>query len=319
MISTKEAELEIATNETGGAVVTVIKGEALVSNDCGSLTVTEGKQAEALKNTSPYELKKISSEEMLKRLDWTDFGNPRIMVMIKEVHPGEETFLSIMESSINKSLNEAYYHLIDSSQIELLRKSDEAKNAMEGDLASAAALGMRLESDIVITGKVETEYVGEIKTGENTIVTCQARCEIRVIIADTAQIILSEKLTEKAASLSIEEAGKKAIEKIAKKISEGLVWSIPLNYAIAGEGNRAIQIIFTDCNFSERNKIIEFLKSTGEIEKVYPRSFENSIAIIDVEYVKSTEDLAEILLNIEDPIIEITGITMNKIEAKISK
>jgi len=242
------------------------------------------------------------------------------MVLIEEVNPDKTDGLSVMESTINSELSNARYHLIDAQEIEIIRKSDEAKEAITGDPVAAATLGLRLESDIIITGRVETEYVGKIETSQNTLITCQARCDIRAVVADTAQIILSKKLSEKATGLSEEGAGKKAIEKISSIIAEELVWEIPLNYAIAGNSHRTIQIIIKNCDFSSRTKIIDYLKNIPETNgKVYPRNFENSIAVVDIEYTGSSESLAEKIVNLQEPEIEITAITMNRIEINIIK
>ncbi|HPZ10113.1 MAG TPA: FecR domain-containing protein, partial [Candidatus Eremiobacteraeota bacterium] len=274
-----EFELEASNKET---ILTVSSGEGEFSNSSGFVSVKEKTRYSATSGKAPSEVKKISEDEM--KFTWANFGNPRVMVVIEELNLDKPNLVSAMESAINSALSDAYYYLVDPVQINTIRQSDEAKKGVAGDLLSAATLGKRLQSDIIIIGKVETEYVGEMQTSQNKIITSQARCDIRVVISDTAQIILAKKLTEKGTSLSSESAGMKAIEKIAREISKELVWEIPVKYTVVSNSHRAIQLVITDCNFASRDRIIQYLKTIPCVgEKVYPRSFENSIAILDVE------------------------------------
>lgn len=317
----KNAECAINfEKDSKSSLLTVFRGTVEFSNKLGSREITENQEIKILLNEGPGELKSLSEEETIEKLKWTDFGNPRVMVVIEELNLDQVNSFSSTESRINSELSSAHYHLIDPEEIDLIRKSDEAKNALSGDVLSAATLGMRLKSDIIITGTVETEFVGQMDTSQNSIITCQARCDIRVIIADTAQIILAKKLTEKATSLSKEAAGMKAIDEMAKKIAGELIWEIPVNYTVVSNSHRSVQLVITDCDFNSRSKIIEYLKSIPVInERVYPRSYENSIAILDVEYIGTSEALAEEILKTENPALEITGITMNRIDLKVVK
>jgi hypothetical protein len=315
--SVTNGEFEI-TADRDATILTNIKGNTEFYNDCGKAICYENISYMTDKNSLPKEIKKLTGNEISEHLKWTDFGNPRVMVLIEELSLDKKILSSSMESSINSNLSDAHYHLIDPGQIDIIRKSDEAKKVLSGDLLAASTLGKRLKSDIIITGNVETEYVGQMTVSGNIIVTCQARCDIRVIIADTAQIIVSKKLTEKATSLSKEEASKKAIDKIADRIAKELLYDIPVNYTMSGNTQRAMELVIFNCDFTSRDKFITFLKSIPEIgEKVYPRTFENSIAIIDIEYKGTSEELAkEIMTEFK---IDITAITMNKLEIKISK
>ena len=313
----KGTELEIEETENS-SILTVIRGTVEFFNKSGSLTATEKTVVTATAGTVPLLVKKLSDDEILKKLEWSSFGNPRVMVLIEEVNFTKKGFIT--ESTLNSSLSDNHYHLIDPTQINAIRETDEAKKGLTGDLLSAAALGKRLQSDIIVIGKVSTEFVGQMSTSQNTVITSNARCDIRVVISDTGQIILAKAISQKGTSLSREEAGNKAIKKMADIIVKDLAWEIPVKYTVLSNSHRAIQIIVSNCDFASRDRILENLKQnpvTGD--HVYPRSFENSIAIIDVEYIGTSDSLAGEILKISDPKISVTGITMNRIEISVTK
>ncbi|MEQ8170588.1 MAG: FecR family protein [Candidatus Eremiobacterota bacterium] len=313
----KGTEMEIEGTENS-STLTVIKGTVEFFNNSGSLLVREKTVATATADTAPSEIKRLSDDEILKKLEWSSFGNPRVMVLIEEVNFEKKGFIT--EGTLNSSLSDNHYHLIDETQINAIRETDEAKKGLTGDAVSAATLGKRLQSDIIVIGKVATEFVGQMSTSRNTLFTSNARCDIRVVISDTGQIILAKTISQKGTSLSREEAGNKAIKKMADIIVRDIVWEIPVNYTVLSNSHRAIQIIVSNCDFTSRDKIIEHLKQnpvTGN--HVYPRSFENSIAIIDIEYIGTSDGLAGEILKISDPKISVTGVTMNRIEISVNK
>jgi len=313
----KGTELEIESTENS-STITVIRGTVEFFNKSGSLLVREKTVVTATVDTAPSEIKKLSDDEILKKFEWSSFGNPRVMVLIEEVNFEKKGFIA--ESTLNSSLSDNHYHLIDQSQINAIRETDEAKKGLTGDLISAATLGKRLQSDIIIIGKVATEFVGQMSTSQNTVITSSARCDIRVVISDTGQIILAKTLIQKGTSLSKEEAGNKAIKKMADIIVKDLVWEIPVKYTVLSNSHRSVQIIVSNCDFTSRDRIIENLKQNPvTCDHVYPRSFENSIAIIDVEYIGTSDGLAGELLKISEPKISVTGITMNRIEISVTK
>jgi hypothetical protein len=313
----KGTELEIEVRENS-STLTVIRGTVEFFNKSGSLSATEKTVVTATADTVPSLVKKLSDDEILKKLEWSSFGNPRVMVLIEEVNFEKKGL--IMEGTLNSSLSDNHYHLIDPTQINAIRETDEAKKGLTGDLLSAATLGKRLQSDIIVIGKVSTEFVGQMATSQNTVITSSARCDIRVVISDTGQIILAKTISQKGTSLSREEAGNKAIKKMADIIVKDLVWEIPVKYTVLSNSHRSIQVIVSNCDFTSRDRILEHLKQnpvTGD--HVYPRSFENSIAIIDVEYIGTSDGLAGEILKISDPKISVTGITMNRIEISVTK
>lgn len=300
--------------------LTVISGEVEFKNDHGKTLIPASSQSVAMVNSAPTAPVVLTKEQINQEIAWIDFGNPRVMVLVQELNLGEANLVSEMESEINTQLTDSHYHIIDPSQVDTIRETDEAKKAITGDELAAATLGKRFGCDVTVSGKVETMFISEQKTDENLMYVCEARCDIKVIVTDTAQLLFSKKLKAEGTSLSKEAAGIRAMENISAQIANDLVWEIPQGYMTTYKGQRATQLIISNCSFTDRDKIIEFLKSIPDVnDKVFPRTFENSIAIIDVEYNGTSEDLVHEILKIESLKIEVTGLTMNRIEIQVIK
>ncbi len=308
------------SKENFKTTLTVINGEAEFSNQNGKTMVPASCQSHAYSEKSPVEPVKLSKSQIDAEISWIDFGNPRVMVIVSELNLGQATLVSSMESQINSQLSNAHFHLIDSGTIDTIRQTDEAKKAVLGDMVAAATLGKRFTCDVTVAGKVETTFKSEEKAGQTSQFICDAICDVKVIITDTAQLLFSKTITAEGRSLSKDAAGRAALENISKKIAGDLVWEIPLGYTKAQHGRRTTQVIIGNCSFTERDKVIEYLNTIPGLEgKVFPRSFENSIAIIDVEYEGTSEKLVHELIKITSLKLDVTGVTMNRIEAKVLK
>jgi len=324
MCTIKGTEIAMAVSGTEGqnltTTLTVISGEAELTNSLGKCLIPASCQSMAYANQPPAEPVSLTKKEIEEEISWIDFGNPRVMVIVEELNLGQINLVSELESEINMRLTEAHYHLIDAAQLEKIKESDEVKKAVMGDEIAAAALGKRLGYDVVVAGRVETIFISEEKTENQTISLCEARSDIKVIISDTAQILFTKKLSAEGQSLSKEAAGIKAMENISRLIADDLVWEIPAGYIKGEKGQRTTEVIIENCSFEERVTIIEYLKTIEGVEgKVFPRSFDNSIAVIDVEYEGTSEELVCEIIKIRGIKLEVTGLTMNKIQVNVIK
>ena len=321
--SIRGTELAMTVGEDGQnltTTLTVITGEVELQNQHGKSLIPASCQSIAYATEPPTEAVKLTQEKIDEVISWIDFGNPRVMVLVEELNLGKPNLVSELESEINLQLTKAHYHIIDPDQLAKIKETDEAKKAIMGDELAAATLGKRLGYDVVVTGRVETMFISEEKTDNQTFSICEARSDIKVVISDTAQLLFTQKLKAEGQSLSKEAAGIRAMENISTAIAEELVWEIPLEYVKCEKGHRATQVIIENCSFEDRGLIIEHLKTIKDADgKVYPRSFENSIAIIDVEYKGTSEELVYEIIKITDINLEVTGLSMNKIQLKVTK
>ncbi|NPV53069.1 MAG: hypothetical protein HPY71_06050 [Firmicutes bacterium] len=244
-------------------------------------------------------------------------GNPVIMVMIDELNLDRKQPSSQAESEIIRQLTAVRYHLVDPRQVEAIKASDTAKRAMSGDISAAVTLGERFAADIVITGTVYSKYLTSTRSGNFTFHSCKAFSDIRVVLTQTAQLLMSSNIDDTQADLSPEAAGIKAIKSLAAKVASQLVWDIPK--AVGGTGGvaRTIQIIINGCNYTQMNQIMRALSDMRGVTGVNRRTFENNIAVIDIQTTGNVDDLAARLDVMQNPRLEVVMVTRDKLEVKV--
>lgn len=82
---------------------------------------------------------------------------------------------------------------------------------------------------------------------------------------------------------------------------------------------KSIKIIMENCNFEERNMLIDYLKNISGMDKVNPGTFEHSCAFIDTEYNKNSEELAGEIMKATSPEVEIVALKKKTIIIKVKK
>lgn len=141
---------------------------------------------------------------------------PVIAVIVKEEHHAAPTpeyrqpIDPAVETEIKKILIQAGFTVKDVPQNEL---TDFAKNWTAKDIDSWPR-GME-NVEVLVAGEAFSEYAARI----GNIVSCSARAEINMVNRDTGKIDLAERTTTRAADLSENIAGKKALQSAGRKIA----------------------------------------------------------------------------------------------------
>lgn len=245
-------------------------------------------------------------------------GNPVIMVLVDEQNLNMRQSTSLAETKIIEKLSAVRYHLVDQKQVEAIKVSDTAKRAMQGDIAAAVTLGERFAADIVIVGDVNSKFLTSTRTGNVTFQSCTAFGTLRAILTQTAQIIWAETPQATKAHLQAEVAGLEAIKAMADDVASRLIWELPKRAGGgASGGTRTIQLIVNGCSYSQMNQIMQALRDMRGVASANRRTFENNIAVIDIQTTGNVDDLAVRLDSMTSPRLEVVMVTRDKIEVKV--
>jgi len=241
-------------------------------------------------------------------------GNPRVMIIVQEINIEQEEVFSTAASKLIKAFKAAGYHIIDKEQAEIIMDNEAANKAIAGDQKAAITIAASLKADVIIMGKVYTEALQSDTLSEAGMVAAEAKTNIKAIIARTGMVIVSKDASDKALHLSPRSAGTQAIEKCVSKIAEQLVYDVAAHLNDA----RVIKIAVENCSYSNRKKVIAALKTMRGVKGVYPRSFENSIATIEVKTFSTSEEVADRFDSMEDMPLEIKEVTLSTIKVKVN-
>jgi hypothetical protein len=291
--------------------------------------------SEGMTDATTYQVS-IQAELQLSNLknDWesvqniiSQMRNPRILIIMEEQNIGQSYdryhFLSVDMTSaeatlINKFLENGF-EVVDAATMRANIKREQAAAALAGNTKAAANIAKTLGAEVIITGKA----VAKVATGINLggMKSCQANLTSRVIKADVATIIATS--STHAAFPHIDEVtgGTKAIEKAANKMANELINKITKKWQ--DEFYNATTIKLTVSGIESFTQLNDF-KSTIKfyirgIKDVYQRNFNAGNAELDLKITGNAEQLARQLeaKDFEKFDVQVVGITMNKVAAKI--
>lgn len=253
-------------------------------------------------------------------------GDPRIMVIIEEQGVDGDNNGKITEGIITKELLNAGYRMVDSEQIDNIRKSEEIRKIVEGKDETAKEVASHYKADIIITGHSYSRKGGEIEEYGIKISSVDTKLNIKAIKVDNGEIIINETISiTKSNPASEIKAQNQALEEIGKIIAKGGTLNgkkiNPLSESIAKSilKKPSIQILFYGIKSEEYLKIIDILKNERTIKNVFAREMSTNVSRIDVDYEKNSEDLKKIIESIEGIDFITKNITKNKIEFETYK
>jgi len=259
-------------------------------------------------------IKKDDKEAL--RLIINMMGNPRFIVLIDEANNGEKPPFSTLEATLTETLTDYGYHSIDPTQKKIIEETEDARRAIGGDTKAAQKLAMRMQADVIITGKVYTENLPKNEYFKKTNwVSSMAYSTVRVVIAETGKILDVSSPEKPGAGLTFNDAGTKAIKQCGQSLADDLIWNIPQHIDVYD--GKTIQLLVNGIEYSDYSKLTGELRNMRKVTYVFPRGWEkDQPAVYDVKTMGNAEALAA---RLEAFGMEIVRFSINKIEVKKAK
>jgi len=233
-------------------------------------------------------------------------GNPRIAVIIEEWicenEPGAPPVCSKQPFSIAGDLIEAALHekgftLVDAGRIAELTDEESIGQAAQGDAAAAAALARALDADITLAGNLRAEPAGVVSQSGFDWHKALATLSAQVILRDTGEVISSSIQMTEETRTSFSSASREALSAAAEAaVPELIIETIASLNLQDDELLREIRVHITGVpGFSEAVALEAALGSIRGVEGVDLRVFEAGIAALDVQFLGTTIELAQLL------------------------
>jgi len=259
-------------------------------------------------------IKKDDKEAL--RLIINMMGNPRFIVLIDEANNGEKPPFSTLEATLTETLTDYGYHSIDPTQKKIIEETEDARRAIGGDTKAAQKLAMRMQADVIITGKVYTEKLPKNEYFKETNwVSSKAYSTVRAVIAETGKVLDVASPEKPGAGLTFNDAGTKAIKQCGQSLADDLIWNIPQHIDVYD--GKTIQLLVNGIEYSDYSKLTGELRNMRKVTYVFPRGWEkDQPAVYDVKTMGNAEALAA---RLEAFGMEIVRFSMNKIEVKKAK
>lgn len=255
-------------------------------------------------------------------------GNPRIMAIIDEMNLSDHHYvrdgynLNTAEQVIQEELRAKGFPFVDQQTAFRNMKASVQQAAMQGDANSAAALGRQAGAEVIITGKAVSKKA-DVAAPLGGMISIQANVNLRAIRADNADIIGTA--AEHAAQVHIDEitGGVLAIQKATRSAVDNLADKIIKTWKQDIASGMRVQVTFYNVrSFADLNDLKFVLQDyVRGIKSIDQRTFENGIAVFDVETTSTGQDIAAALVARENPTFEFQerSVSTNNVEFNVSK
>jgi hypothetical protein len=252
-------------------------------------------------------------------LSW--LNRPRLMVLVSEDNVGDLT-TQVAETEMTRIFLEKNFEMVDKSQIDKIRSSEQAQKAVAGDAAAAAALGAEFGAELVIIGKAKTTIAEGMSHMLGGMSSAQADISARAIRTDTGVIMALATMHGKGVHIAKSTAGTNSLQQAGKNLSEYLLQEVVKKWSQETSSTMKVQVLITGVDFGGLKKVKDALPSAvTAIKQVSQRSFAGGVARLDLECEGNAEAIANALAeaNFDGFSLEITGMSANKIDLTYKK
>lgn len=304
-----ELTLEVITTQTGGFIKSYqVLEEQARGHDYWA-------RIEAAVGSDNIHEESQAIQQLLQRK-----GDPRIMFLVDETIQGVKTSeLSQTEVIFQQIFLDTGFHVVDFATVQQNIAREQQLRAIEGDLATAAALALQFQADVIITAKAMTNSSGPI--ANSNLKSLHADMTAKAIWADTGAIISSGAEQAKTAHIDERAGGLTAITEAATALANATLkpnilerWRQDIYAATQ------VRLTISHISFPQLTRVKRLLENEIRgVQRVSQREFLSGVAKLDVEIQNTAEFLAEELSirEFEGLSFEITGMSANTIDIKI--
>jgi len=203
--------------------------------------------------------------------------------------------MNMAENELIAKLSQKGYPLIDKSQLEAANQMGQARLALSGNVDAAKQLGAMFGAKYVLVGKAVIQDGGEIMPGTG-LKSIQTNIQLKIISAQTGQIVGATVKTASAAHISALNGAQKALAQAAKDTVDGFVApTLEEAAAKAGAEGGAVRVFATGVkDMAVYGALIAALEKTPRVTQVNTDRFnkQSGLLVLDLLFGGSGEDLA---------------------------
>ncbi len=254
-------------------------------------------------------------------------NNPRIIVAVVEAlqHNAsgpvyEVKKAGIVQTELEDFMLERGLTLMDREISEKVSKRDVLLAVLEDDTDAVAALGAKFKADVVLVGRASAKFSRQMEISGVTMYQHTASLRLRVIQTDSGRILASKSYgPETVNSLQRAGGGQKALSKIAKSSAPKILAAVVKAWAQRAGTSRDVQLIISGMDYATWKK---FKAETAEIDGVRAvrlREITEDTASVTVEWRHNTEQLADLMGELESVTLKVNEISANRLKLKVSE
>ncbi|NQU03872.1 MAG: hypothetical protein HQ589_06975 [Syntrophaceae bacterium] len=283
----------------------VIQKDKIMSRTQGYITrftvLEEEKKSEEfyVKIEAEVSLDKIKDDLIAMRILLDSMERPKVMILVEEEYTDmTPAGMSIAETEVSSLLASKGFDLVDKAQLEELKRRNQAKLALTGNIAAAKSLGFDLGAQYVVVGKAVVQDIGEAYPGSG-LKSLQASLQLKLIQTNTGLVLGSVVKNGVAAHISPVTGASKALRISAQKaVDEYLLDTITSSFQEYLNNGAPIKLHITGVNtFKEYSLISSNIETMEKVVTSKKGGWNKTggLLILDLRFKGTSEKLAELL------------------------
>jgi hypothetical protein len=250
--------------------------------------------------------------------EWVRWNKNRDKLRVMVLMPEKGGAGSVAETAVAASFLKHYlYQVIDKEQVDKIRATEQAKAALKGSPAAAAAAGLELGADIVVVGTATTSFFKNESLGG--LVSSTANLNARAVRADTAEVLCAVPNAQaRGLDITDEAAAAKAMTLAGGKLANEVTRGVLEKWRSERKKGAALDLVVTGADFSGLKKIRGVLEGLRGVKNAQTLYLVAGRALLQVTYSGDSLGLAEALAKADfgKLNLEVVGLSAYRVEVE---
>lgn len=283
----------------------VIQKDKIMSRTQGYITrfsvLEEGKKGEEfhVKIEATVSLDKIKDDLIAMKILLESMERPTIMILVEEEYADmTPAGMNIAETEVSSLLASKGFDLVDKAQLAEIKRRNQAKLALAGNITAAKSLGLDLGAQYVVVGKAIVQDIGEAYPGSG-LKSLQASLQLKIIQTNTGIVLGSVVKNGVSAHISPITGASKALRLSAQKaVDEYIIDTITHSFQEYLNNGAPIKLHITGVNsFKEYSIIASNIETLDGVVSSKKEGWNKGggLLILDLRFRGTSEALAELL------------------------
>jgi len=234
-------------------------------------------------------------------------GKPRIMVTISETINGRYSRSGTAQTMIQDELLKRRMPLVDEGQMKAIKEGELKDAQLDQDIAKIAAIGRRLNAEIVVVGTSEARYEGAVTTYGVNLHRHNAEVQVRAVKTSTGELIVSKRSSQNASARERQKSEKDALAKAGQRVSIDTVRQLISTWFFEEDRGANVTLNIKGISYKALRNLEKYLKSEKKVKNVNRRAYARKNAQIEVQTLLSVDELVDLVMDSEVAEFDVAG------------
>ncbi len=198
------------------------------------------------------------------------------------------------ESTVNIKMKDKGFNMVDPNFMRKSLNAAEAKDAWEGDYATAGKFGQRLGAEIVIVGQATSTRAANNIMGSD-LLSVSSTINATAVKAGTGEMIAQASGKGTAAHINEVAALQESLKKASDQVADQLITGIIETWQKESSGTRAVALQVNDISPAELERLKTAIEKLRGVAEVQVRNYSSGSADITIQAKTDGQELSSLI------------------------